>query len=272
MRDLIADHLTHMKAEGRAANTIQDRGELLRRVDRDLPMGLEQATPREITSWLANDDWSAQTKATYIGHIKGFFEWATGGDRPILDYNPVARLKRPKVPRRQPRPFTDEQFEIIFTKAAEPYRTWLLLGAYAGLRAVEVSRLNREDITPRQLAVVGKGNKLAVIRTHPLIWAAVKDLPPGPIARTQDGRRATPNYVSYTVGRHLRSIGVQGSLHRARHWLGTTSLRQTNNLRTVQELLRHSSPATTAIYTAITDDQLWDAISGLPEPPDPLVA
>jgi integrase/recombinase XerC len=237
-------------------------------------MGLESALKNELAEWLARPNWSAQTRATYLGHIKSFFAWATEGDRPLLDYNPALNLKRPRVPRRLPRPVNAAQFDLIFTNAAEPYRTWLLLAAFAGLRAVEISRLDRENVTALQIAVLGKGNKPAVIRTHQKIWDAVKDLPPGPIAQKRDGRRATPNYVSYSVGRHLRSLGLPRgvSLHKLRHWLGTEALRQTGNLRTVQELLRHSSPATTAIYTAITDEQVWNAITSLPEPPDALSA
>ena len=272
MCDLIEPHLRHLRAAGFADNTIEDRGSVLRRVDRDLDMGLLDATVPELDDWLAQFR-TNQTKATYYGHLVGFFTWATEGDDPWIDWNPTANLKRPKVPATVPRPCTDDALGVILARASEPYRTWALLAACAGLRAFEIATIERAAFTPDLIYVKGNGGKNATIPTHHLVWEAVKDLPPGRIARGKTGVDLSPTRVSSLFGQHMRAIGLVGvSLHPLRHWLGTRSLQETGNLRVVQELLRHSSPATTAIYTQVTDEQRRSAVSALPVPTTPPAA
>ncbi len=270
MCDLIAPHLRHLKAAGFSANTIHDRDRVLQRVDADLPMGLLDATVPELDDWLAQFR-TNQTKATYYGHLVGFFSWACAGDDPWLDWNPTTNLKRPKVPPTVPRPVTDDALAIVLARAREPYRTWAVLAAYAGLRAFEIATITREAFTEELIYVTGKGGKHATIPTHPLVWQAVKDLPPGPIALGRTGVRLSATRVSSLFSQHMRkTLGLPGvSLHPLRHWLGTRTLQGCGNLRVTQELLRHSSPATTAIYTQVTDEQRRSAVSALPVPNTP---
>jgi integrase len=78
------------------------------------------------------------------------------------------------------------------------------------------------------------------------------------------GSMSAASYV--VVGRHFRSAEVdipKGSIHRARHSFGTDLLRRGGDLREVQTLMRHSSPATTAIYTAVDEDRLRATINRL---------
>ena len=51
--------------------------------------------------------------------------------------------------------------------------------------------------------------------------------------------------------------------HMLRHTYGTRLLRQTGNLRIVQEAMRHSSPATTSIYTHPSTEDLVQAAESL---------
>lgn len=262
MSDLIEPHLRHLRARGLSDNTIDDRRKLLRQADRALPMGLEQATVEELADFLAGFH-TNQTKATYYGHLKGFFDWAC--ERGHLDWSPAESLARPRVPRTAPRPVTDDELADLLDRAQDPFRRWAVLAAYAGLRAIEISRLERKDFTEQTITVRGKGGSNAVLPCHPEIWRVIADLPPGRIASNTFGRPVSANHVSTRFGLHCRRIGLPGvTLHRLRHWFGTTTLQHCRNLRVVQELLRHSSPATTAIYTQVTDGERQTAIKQLP--------
>lgn len=261
----IARHVAHMQSAGLADDTIEDRALVLRRLDRELPMGLIEATVEELEDWLARPDWCNQTKATYFGHLVGFYRWAADPNRyPHLSYDPSLSLTRPKVPQGVPRPVTDEQLATILDRITGRWRIYCLLAAYAGLRACEIAVIRREDITETDLRTRGKGGKTALIPTHPAIWEAVKDLGPGPIAVRESGRKVTARWVSGRTAYHLRAIGVPTSLHPLRHWFATSALSNGANLRVVQELMRHSSPATTAVYTQIADEQRRVAVQALP--------
>lgn len=266
MNDLIADYVRFMRAKGLAQTTRTDREELLRRVDRDLPMGLEKATVEELADWLGRDGWSAKTRCTYYEHVRAVFTWACDPRNPQLDYDPSASLARPKVYRKAPRPTTDQETAAVLSGTRGFWYVATLLGAYEGARACEVASIRREDITEESVIFEGKGGKVAAVPTHELVWRAVRDFPGGPIARHLLGREVPANYISGMFPKRVRcDVGLAGiNFHRLRHWFATTLLNSGADLRTVQELMRHSSPNQTMVYTQITDRQRKMAVSALP--------
>lgn len=272
MTDLIAAYAQHLRAAGRGRRTIRTYLDILHRVDRELPLGIEQATVEELAAWLAHEEWAPATRGLYHAVICGFFTWACSPAHPILDWNPAASLTRPRVPGGVPRPVTSDELAHALTRAAAPtWRRMVLLAAYAGLRCCELATIRREDVTEERLVVRGKGGKSRTVPTWPQVWAAVRDLPPGPLAGG-----LTAQQVTRRGGAEMRRIGLPDvTMHRYRHWFATYLLRPRRlggagaDLRTVQMLLGHASPAQTAVYTAITDEQRQMAIAALPVLVDP---
>jgi integrase len=70
--------------------------------------------------------------------------------------------------------------------------------------------------------------------------------------------------VQKIIREAFRAVGSPCTGHQLRHYFGTTALRATENLRVVQQMMRHASPATTARYTLITSHETSDAAEGLP--------
>ena len=276
MTPLLRQYLEWLRVCGRSPRTIVARKEILSRIDHDLEQGLERATTDELTAWIFRDDWSAQTRQTYYGAARSFFVWACDPYDPKLDHDPSALLPRAVAPRGLPRPVSDDQLADLLQRAVDPYRRYVVLAAYAGLRCCEIAQLNREDIDEQTILIRrGKGGKPGIVPTHASIWAQVKDLPPGPLAVDQiHGNRVGGQYVSIRTAlyfrRDLKLPGV--ALHRLRHWYGTTVYRSTKDLRVTQELMRHSNPSTTAIYTLISDEERHKAIAALPIPTGSLAA
>jgi integrase len=272
MTDWIARHLQHLRSIGLAEDTtIEDRREVLTRLDRELPLGLIEATVEELEHWLAGPAkppyWSNQTKATYYGHLVGFYRWAADPNRyPHLSYDPSVSLTRPKVMRGLPRPVTDDELAAVLAATQDRWHVYCLLAAYGGLRAGEIATIERSDINEDVIIIRGKGGKERAVPTYDDVWRAVSHFPGGPIARRVKGGLATPKYISIETSEYLnRVLGPNTiTLHRLRHWFGTSLLLNGADLRTVQELMGHSSPTTTAIYTYITDRQRKMAISALP--------
>jgi integrase len=267
VNNIIEDYLDHLQVAGRSRRTVDARREILYRIEADLPYGLAQATTEELQGWIYRDGWSAATRETYYGAVRSFCLWATNPWNQRLDFDPSELLPRPSTPRGLPRPITDEQLRHIIAMADEPYLLWTKLAAYAGLRCCEIADLDREHVTEQTLTIVhGKGGKPALLPTHPVIWEAVAPLPPGPLALTTAGARADAKYVSIRTAIYFRRrLAMPGvALHRARHWYGTTLYRATRDIRRTQELMRHSSPTTTAIYTLVSDEERRTAIHALP--------
>jgi integrase/recombinase XerC len=264
--DLIDAYCQHLMELGRSERTIADRHHILSRMDSDLPQGLDAATDDEVRRWIHRPDWKAQTRATYLGAAHSFFAFCTDPTRLYLDYDPSASCPRPKIAPAIPKPVANEQLAYILAHAAEPYRFWSLVAAYQGARCIEISRMDRADITEQDTYLHGKGDRAGVTPTHPDVWAAALELPPGPIARTVGGRRASARYVSVRALTHFQEhLGMPGvSMHRLRHWYGTRIQEQTGDIRVTQEALRHSSVTSTAGYTLVANRRLRAAVAALP--------
>lgn len=262
-QDLIDLYAEHLRILSRSSRTIGDRRDILARIDAALPYGLAGASAEELQTWIYRDGWSLQTRATYYGAVRSFFLFAAGRH---LDYDPTADLPRPRPSRGKPRPVSNEQLARILYDGGEPYRTWALIAAYEGARCIEISRLERDDVTETVTYLHGKGGKERVVPTHPDVWTVVRRLPGGPVALTTDGGRATAQYVSIRAALHFRrQLDMPGvNLHRCRHWYGTHVQRAGKDLRVTQEALGHASPTTTAIYTQVADEDLRAAVHALP--------
>lgn len=266
---LIAEFLEWERHAGHTSATIHVRQDVLMRADRELPYGLERCTVDELSEWLYRESWSLNTWATYYHAFAAFFAWATNPRDPWLDHNPVELLPRPRPPRGTARHVPDAIVARILIEAKEPYRTFAVLAAYQGLRCCEISGLDREHVTEVNLYVArGKGGPPRWHDTDPSVWAAVRGLPPGPIARLVNGSRASAKAISSRTGVHFRSLGLAGvTLHRLRHWLGVTVQREYKDPRVTQRVLGHASLSSTQIYTDATDEQQRAARATLPRFP-----
>lgn len=264
---MIDAYLEHLRRAGRADSTIDARREILRRFNRSLPYGVGQTTTDELAERLYRDDFSANTKATYYICLRSFYDWATLPSDPWLSFDPTVELEPVRTTKGIARPVTDEQLRRILAEAPDPIRLWALIAAYQGLRCIEISRLDREHITEQALIVVkGKGGRARVHDADPYVWAAVRDLPPGPIAVMPSGQRATPFEISATAALHFRrQLKMPGvSMHRLRHWLGVTTQRTYKDIRVTQAVLGHVSLQSTQIYTDATAEQQRAARAMLP--------
>lgn len=260
-----------MKSQGLSDRTITERlstvRHLLAHAGKD---GLNLA-PEDIQRYLARD-MSPSTRATYHASIRAFTAWMQrAGERAD---NPSDQTPRPKRPKSRPRPVEDSQLAALLI-AANRRRTvtYILLGAMAGLRVHEIAKIRGEDIDPYTgvLTVVGKGGKVAAIPLHDRLIQEASNYPSTGYWFPNYGRRATSPHVhgsavSAAISRTMERAGFQGKPHQLRHFYGTELVRAGVNLRIVQELMRHESPATTAIYTRVDVDQLRDGLSLLQLP------
>jgi len=267
--DLIAGYLQHLAVLGRAETTRDTYADELCRLDRTLPEGLVYACADELCDAIHNGQRSPAHIAKITAAVTGFFAWATNPADPRLDYNPAQHLPRAQVRPRRPRPVTNEELADILRRAREPMRTWYLLAAGNGLRCIEISRLDRADVTEEATWIRGKGGKERIVPTHPAVWHAVKDLPGGPIARNRDGSHADRIQVQERANYHLQTtLGHRTvSMHRLRHWHGTYVHQAAGgDIRVTQELLGHASPNTTSVYVATIGGAKAAAVRGLPLP------
>ena len=220
---------------------------------------------------------SSLTVGSYINATRRFYEW-TEANR----YFPNI-AKGVKAPRRK-RQFRKEALTPDQSKALLSYYKGRALRDYAiinlllrtGLRTIEVIRASVEDITykggKRILYVHGKGRDERdnfVILTDSAYGPIAEYLqargpvkPTDPlftsISNNSTGQRLTTRTISQIAKDGLKGIGLDNrafTAHSLRHTTAVNILRAGGRIEDAQGVLRHTSPATTQIYTATIKDE-----------------
>jgi integrase/recombinase XerD len=262
--ELLDNYREWLVASGASADTVKARVQAARRL---LAAGATEdpckLTPQHVVRVLARVQarWS---KATYYNHAVNFAAYcAFAGLR--TDF--LVGIVKPRVPKGQPRPIDVAEFRRALVLAPPDALMMFLLAAYVGLRVHEIAKVRGEDVRDGSLFTVGKGEKDAYVPLHPVLARHAEGFPTegwwfpnvagtGPIGRA-------------TVWRHmhrvLKEVGSKATPHQVRHLYGTSLVLSGADLRTTQELLRHSSLSSTQIYTLVGDDRKTAAIAMLPD-------
>ena len=191
------------------------------------------------------------TRANYASRLKSVFK-ALNTMR--LINNPItADLPPIKRTRGVPKPITRAEFERLLEGSTEPFRSWFILGGYAGLRAMEVANLRGADLEESDsgftLRVLGKGGTDLLIPVAAIVAETIQ-------AQNTLGVlwQITPNKLSSKAADEMRRIlGANAKhFHSLRHYFATTMLEKSGgDLMAVKELMRHTTVATTQIYTQL---------------------
>jgi integrase len=89
-----------------------------------------------------------------VSSLRVFYAWAA--DEDLIEGNPARRVPVPGKSRTVPRPVSEQDLATAVAAAPPRIRVWLILGAWAGLRANEIALLRRENVldTAEQPALV----------------------------------------------------------------------------------------------------------------------
>jgi integrase/recombinase XerC len=241
--------------------------------------GLDRLSLPVLRSWLAAQASAGAARTTLARRtsaVKTFTAWATR--RGLLSSDPAARLQIPKARRTLPAVLRQDQALDAMAAAksgaqqGDPLalRDQLIVELlYAtGIRVSELCGLDIDDVDrPRRLLrVLGKGNKQ---RTVPFgepaqaaltVWLddgrpelATADSGPALLLGAR-GRRLDPRQARTVVHQTVAAVDGAPDIgpHGLRHSAATHLLEGGADLRVVQELLGHSTLATTQLYTHVT--------------------
>ena len=195
--------------------------------------------------------------------------------------NPTRGLRAPKLNRTIPEFLTFDQMMTLFDSfdlndpAALRNRAILETMYACGLRVSEVCSLTLAelDLNERILTVTGKGDKQRIVpfykRLRTILTRYLRDYRAlylkeelGFVFVSQRGAPITPRAVQLILAQAGQDAGLNQPLHPhiLRHSFATHLLDNGVDLRTVQELLGHSSLSTTQIYTHVTVDLLKQSV------------
>jgi integrase/recombinase XerD len=242
----------------------------------------DRATVRAYLASLADRGLSASAVGVRLSAIRSMYRQAMR--QGILDTDPLVGVRTPRKPARLPRVLSPGQAATLVegprlapNSALRSRDAALLEVLYAtGMRISELASLTLDalDLGHRRLRVLGKGNKERdllfgkpaaaslgsyLTRGRPELAARGSGTPA--VFLNARGGPLTARGARMVVEHWARATGVPvgTSPHTLRHSFATHLLEGGADLRTVQELLGHASPATTQIYTHLSDASLRSA-------------
>jgi len=222
--------------------------------------------------------------ARKLSAVRAFFKFLRREG--VLAENPSAVVSTPKQDKTLPRIMTEEEMNTFLdrvadaTKEGEPAmrrdRAMLELLYASGLRVSELTGLDLRSVNfgDGMLLVRGKGRKERIVPFGSKAKQAIEDYLPLRQRILQEkkksgqqalflnlrGERLTTRSIDRLVKKYVRDYGpaVKVSPHSLRHAFASHLLTEGADLRAIQEMLGHTSLATTQKYTQVSIKQLID--------------
>ena len=234
-------------------------------------------------SWIAENRRSGKTSrsiARQLSSVKSFYKWFA--KRRGIDPTMVLITKAPKFQKKLPRALSKEAAKEISQSIDltdnEPWviarETAVILLLYGcGLRISEALSLKYSEMPLTDtLKIQGKGDKFRIIPILQIAREAVENylntLPftlngNDNIFRGVRGGSLNPRSIQLVMKLIREKLGIASNAtpHSLRHSFATHLLTSGADLRSIQELLGHSSLSTTQIYTSVDSSRLMDVYS-----------
>lgn len=226
-----------------------------------------------------------RTLAAHLSAIRSLYRWLNIEE--IIDKDPAAALQSPKLPSTLPIVLSTSQLDLLFdavdgsTPGGVRDGTMLELLIASGARISELARLclNDFDRSHQALRLLGKGSKERIVPLYNKAFDSldiyVRQARLALLEKAHCSQSDTNRLFISDRGRPMdaaalrrrfdllvRKAGLPAGItpHTMRHTYATELLEGGADLRSVQELLGHSSLSTTQIYTHVSPERLRTAI------------
>ena len=233
-------------------------------------------------AWMADRarrNLSHKSTARALSSLRGFYKFLA--NRHNIENDAIGLISSPKVPRKLSKAIDVTDVEhmhdaISAIDESEPWiaaRDWalvmLLFGC--GLRISEALGLTNSDVRgrPDSLRILGKGSKERIVPMLPAVLDAIEKYmrirPFGNAAndalfRSVRGLPMSPRMAEKVIEklRHYLQLPDYVTPHALRHTFATAMLAGGADLRSLQELLGHSSLSTTQLYTKVNMSEIMN--------------
>ena len=241
---------------------------------------LEISDFRSFLSYQRSNGINSNSIARNISSLKSFFNHLIKEN--VIESSAISSLKSPKLKKSLPRPI-DSKLAIEVIRCAETIENekWiglrnksiLMLLYGCGLRISEALNLNYDDIDNEDhILIKGKGDKERIVPMMEYIkngiMSYIAECPKeiraeDPLFIGKRMNRLSPRIIQYALEKIRNSLSLPETAtpHALRHSFATHLLDSGGDLRTIQELLGHSSLSTTQKYTKVETKKLYEAYS-----------
>jgi integrase/recombinase XerC len=229
----------------------------------------ESLTEEMCSAWIADlfqNNVSARSIQRHVSSARGFFNYLKKSG--VVRNSPFELINSPKSPSHLPNILSPEEVSQLLNfkpKNVQEKRDLAIIELIysSGLRVSETVNTNLGDFEDNKnfLRVLGKGSKTRLVPVGRYAKNAIEDWI---IERNKLATKDSSLFVNLrgnrittrSVQQRLKNIAIMQGLppvnpHMLRHSFATHLLESSGDLRSIQELLGHSSLSTTQIYTRL---------------------
>ncbi len=231
-------------------------------------------------AYLSDENIKRRSIARKVGTLKSFFKYLMKEE--IIVFNPMILIKTPTFERKLPSFISDNIMEhIIATFPDKGYINirdrFIFEMLYAtGMRSNELISADLRDMDILKMIITvrkGKGNKQRIIPFNSISLECFKRymaerekiriLDDNALLLSVRGKRLSNRDLRSIIGKIVNRAAVSAHMtpHSIRHSFATYMVDHGADIRVVQELLGHSSIATTQIYTHTSISKLKEVYS-----------
>lgn len=262
---IVEKFINYLNGEKKSQNTIKEYSSLVKMflnyINKDpKEIGLEDI--EHFKEYLSIEkNYSKQSIYISLKALQSFFKF--------LKKSEYTKLQAPKRSRKLPVYLNELEMSSILEAAKDNLRDYaiILTLAYTGLRVGELSSLKIEDIDFYDNVIhvkSGKGDKDRLVVIDGSVIQILKKYlleekrTNGYLFISQKGSKITTTHIERIVKYYAKKAGIMKKVtpHTIRHTFATTLLKNGADIRFIQQILGHSSVATTQIYTHVDEDAL----------------
>ena len=241
---------------------------------------LKKINEEDLTGWFfqrIKNNLSQRSNARALSSIKSFFTFLI--KKRLIKSSVILFINGPKFRNSLPRPLTKNQVNEIFRFVKYEKTKWILIRNLSviilmwgyGLRIGEVLNLRKKDLSLSGIRIKGKGGKIRVIPMLEKFIIFIRTLEKEcPFVLESDqfffrGKRGgplQPTIIQKLISDIRKTLCFSENVtpHSLRHTFASELLENFADLRTIQELLGHSSLATTQRYTAVSTKRIQNML------------
>ena len=262
----------YLKRRQFAAHTVEhylrDLGMFFQQVGKPV----EEVTPQDVNAFIEGQQVLGRAVATInrrVATLRAFYAFVREDSLPSL-VSPVRRSHFLRRPRPLPRPVREDELQGLWAMLEdERDRALFMLMLRTGMRVQEVAALELSDVNLQDQTIVVRNSKNGKDRLVYLSDDARVMLEAYLKGRGDAGQRVfvvgkgryrgrgiSVRGIQKRIEHYARLSGIALGCHRLRHTFATQLLEAGADVVTVQELLGHSSFATTLRYTKIANSRV----------------
>lgn len=231
---------------------------------------------REFLRKLDQEKYSNSSISQTLSSLRTYYKYLLKEN--VIEHNPFKSIRNPKLPKRLPNFLSNLQIEDLiniydFSNPTNIRNHLIIELLYStGIRVSELVNLKISDINfnDNSIRILGKGNKERIVLFGEYAQEALniylKEARNTFIKRGQNdylllncfGNKLTTRTIENIVKECNSKLALKNNVtpHTIRHTFATDLLNNGADIKSVQELLGHSSLSTTQVYTHLTNDRL----------------